>query len=276
MPALECLVSAVSLYALSKPINFKAYILEGVHVIPTLAFLDSRSMGNFINEQLVTKNALHCTPCPTALQLHSVTDNKFHQVTKQTKIMLHVDPDHQEEITLNVAPISHNQIILGLPWMALHQPQVNWATGKITGFSEYCHKNCLPIPSEEEELHPPMDASILGGDTCNISKLQVKWSHPDAMLPTQGTPGSAGWDLYSIESATLAPGQRQLVDTGISIKIPEGMYAQITPRSGLAWKHGIHITTRVINTDYQGYLKVLMVNQGTQSLSCNHKITLLR
>jgi deoxyuridine 5'-triphosphate nucleotidohydrolase len=221
-------------------------------------------VGNFINESLVTKYKLHHTPHSSPLQLHSVTGNKFHQVTQQTKIILCIDPDHQEEITLDIAPIRHNQIILGLPWLALHQPQVNWATGKIRGFSDYCHDNCLLVPSEVEELDPPMDSSILGSEACNVTQLLVKRSHPNATLPTQGTPGSARWDLYSIESATLAPGQRQLVNTGISIEIPQGTYAHIAPRSGLAWKNGIHIGAGVIDSEYCGHLKVLMINQGTQ------------
>jgi hypothetical protein len=183
-------------------------------------------MGNFINKSLVTKYGLHHTPCPTPLQLHSVTGNKFHQVMQQTKIILCIDLEHQEEITLDIAPIGHNQIILRLPWLALHQPQVNWATGKIIGFSDYCHDNRLPVPSEREELDPPMDSSILGSEACDITQLFVKQSHPNATLPMQGTPGSARWDLYSIEPATLAPGQRQLVDTGISIEIPKGTYAE--------------------------------------------------
>jgi hypothetical protein len=62
MPSPECLISALSPYTLSKPINFKAYILEGPHIHLTLAFLDSGSMGNFINEQLVMKYKLPHTP----------------------------------------------------------------------------------------------------------------------------------------------------------------------------------------------------------------------
>jgi hypothetical protein len=98
--------------------------------------------------------------------------------------MLHVDLEHQEEITLNVAPIGHNQIILGLPWMALHQLKVNWATGEITGFSQYCHKNFLPLPSDKEEEHPLMDSSIMGSEACDVVELRVKQSHLNAILPT--------------------------------------------------------------------------------------------
>jgi dUTP pyrophosphatase len=63
---------------------------------------------------------------------------------------------------------------------------------------------------------------------------------------------------------TLAPRQRQLVDTSISIEIPQGTYTCIAPRSRLAWKNGIHIGASVVDSDYQGHLKVLMINQGTE------------
>jgi hypothetical protein len=141
-------------------------------------------MGNFINEQLVKKYELPCIPCPTPLQLHLVTGNKFHQVIQQVKVLLHIDPDHQEEIILNVTPIGHNQIILGLPCLTLHQPIVNWAMGAIIEFSHYCHDNCLPMSSEVEELDPPMDSSILGSEACDVTQLLVKQSHPNAILPT--------------------------------------------------------------------------------------------
>jgi dUTP pyrophosphatase len=48
------------------------------------------------------------------------------------------------------------------------------------------------------------------------------------------------------------------------MEIPEGTYAQVAPRTSLAWKNGVHIGMGVINSDYRGHLKVLIVNQGTQ------------
>jgi dUTP pyrophosphatase len=83
-------------------------------------------------------------------------------------------------------------------------------------------------------------------------------------LPAYGTEHSAGLDLRAnIEApVTLKPLQRVLIPTGLSIELPEGHEAQIRPRSGLAYKHGISIVNSpgTIDADYRGEIKVLLVN----------------
>ena len=65
---------------------------------------------------------------------------------------------------------------------------------------------------------------------------------------------------------TLKPLQRALIPTGLFIELPEGHEAQIRPRSGLAYKHGISIvnTPGTIDADYRGEIKVLLVNLSDQ------------
>ena len=62
-------------------------------------------------------------------------------------------------------------------------------------------------------------------------------------LPKYATAGSAGFDLCASISApvVIAPGERRLIPTGISIALPVGFEAQVRPRSGLALKHGITV-----------------------------------
>ncbi|WP_066835204.1 dUTP diphosphatase [Rufibacter ruber] len=85
--------------------------------------------------------------------------------------------------------------------------------------------------------------------------------HP---LPAYQTEHSAGLDLRANLEApvTLKPLQRALIPTGLCIELPEGHEAQIRPRSGLAFKHGISIvnTPGTIDADYRGEIKVLLVN----------------
>jgi dUTP pyrophosphatase len=86
-------------------------------------------------------------------------------------------------------------------------------------------------------------------------------------LPAYATPGSAGLDLRAcLDSAvTLAPGQSQLVPTGLSIHIGEpGLCAMLLPRSGLGHKHGIVLGNLVglIDSDYQGPLMVSCWNRS--------------
>jgi dUTP pyrophosphatase len=86
-------------------------------------------------------------------------------------------------------------------------------------------------------------------------------------LPVYATPGSAGLDLRACLDAplTLAPGQSQLIPTGLSIHIGDpGLAAMLLPRSGLGHKHGIVLGNLVglIDSDYQGPLMVSCWNRG--------------
>ena len=87
-------------------------------------------------------------------------------------------------------------------------------------------------------------------------------------LPAYQTEHSAGMDLRANLEApvSLRPLQRALIPTGLFIELPEGHEAQIRPRSGLAYKHGISIVNSpgTIDADYRGEIKVLLVNLSDQ------------
>ncbi|WP_110945233.1 dUTP diphosphatase [Paenibacillus phocaensis] len=90
----------------------------------------------------------------------------------------------------------------------------------------------------------------------------------DIELPRKMSELASGFDLYAAvtEELTLQPGQRALVPTGIAIAMPGGLEAQIRPRSGLAYKHGITClnTPGTIDADYRGEIKVLLINLGQE------------
>ena len=85
----------------------------------------------------------------------------------------------------------------------------------------------------------------------------------DTKLPTKGSDGSAGYDLYAPESGKITPGCRKLIKTGVKMTIPIHMYGRIAPRSGLAYKHGIDVLAGVIDSDYRGDIGVILLNTGT-------------
>ena len=92
--------------------------------------------------------------------------------------------------------------------------------------------------------------------------LRVRRLHPDAVLPTRAYPGDAGYDLRALEAATLAPGERARVRTGIAIELPAGHAGLVLPRSGLADRHGIALVNApgLIDEGYRGELQVLLLN----------------
>jgi len=87
-------------------------------------------------------------------------------------------------------------------------------------------------------------------------------------LPERATAHAAGLDLRAAlpegETWTLAPGERRLVPTGLTMAIPPGFEGQVRPRSGLAFKHGVTVLNApgTIDADYRGEVQVVLVNHG--------------
>ena len=94
--------------------------------------------------------------------------------------------------------------------------------------------------------------------------LKVKLLSPKAKLPTKGSHLAAGYDLSSAQQLTIPVNGRTLVQTDISISVPQGTYGRIAPRSGLAVKHGITTGAGVIDIDYTGPIGVVLFNHGDQ------------
>jgi dUTP pyrophosphatase len=94
-------------------------------------------------------------------------------------------------------------------------------------------------------------------------KVINKSSHT---LPAYETLHAAGLDLKAMldESVVLKPMERKLIPTGIFMELEPGYEAQIRPRSGLAFKHGITVLNSpgTIDADYRGEVKVLLINLG--------------
>ncbi|WP_119461559.1 dUTP diphosphatase [Rhodospirillaceae bacterium SYSU D60014] len=93
----------------------------------------------------------------------------------------------------------------------------------------------------------------------------------DLPLPAYATASSAGMDLVAaIEGeATLTPGARALVPTGIAIALPDGYEAQVRPRSGLALKTGVTVLNSpgTIDADYRGEIQVILINHGADPVA---------
>ncbi|MFO7845860.1 MAG: dUTP diphosphatase [Balneolaceae bacterium] len=107
---------------------------------------------------------------------------------------------------------------------------------------------------------------------CKFKKLSQA---ADLPLPEYESGAASGVDLRAAvgnEAHTLKPGERALVPTGLTMEMPDGYEAQIRPRSGLAYKHGITMlnTPGTIDSDYRGELKVLVINHGDAPFVIRH------
>jgi dUTP pyrophosphatase len=105
-------------------------------------------------------------------------------------------------------------------------------------------------------------------------EIKIKKLNKNAILPKYMTDKSAGMDIFACidNSIVLKPLQRVLIPTGLSIALPDGYEAQIRPRSGLAYKHGVTLlnTPGTIDADYRGEIKIILINFGNEEFQINH------
>jgi dUTP pyrophosphatase len=96
------------------------------------------------------------------------------------------------------------------------------------------------------------------------AELQVQLLHPAATAPQRAHEHDAGYDLASVEGFTLWPARRRTVGTGVAIALPPGVAGLVTPRSGLASRHGITIVNApgLVDPGYRGELRVTLLNTG--------------
>lgn len=101
-----------------------------------------------------------------------------------------------------------------------------------------------------------------------MNNIRVKQLRPGAKLPTYGTAGAAGADLYACleEDAVILPGQTRFLPTGIALEVPQGCAGLVYARSGLACKRGLAPANKVgvVDSDYRGEILVALHNHGDQ------------
>ena len=111
------------------------------------------------------------------------------------------------------------------------------------------------------------------GETAKVLVRRLENFPPDWDLPAYATPGSAAVDLRNAgPDVTLPPGGRALVPTGLAIALPEGMEAQVRPRSGLAIRQGIGIINApgTVDSDYRGEVRVPLINHDSAAQTLSH------
>ena len=168
---------------------------------------------------------------------------------------------------------------------------------KVQGCSEHSEANICTIAypnftiqaSTAHEIQfmatkPPLPSSTPDFDSSssimNIIPQQIPYSfkpeqqHADVKIsssfktkplkhiPTRSTEGAIGYDLFSAHKTSVPPNSRKSIGLGFHISIPQGLYGRIAPRSGLAITNNIDIAGGVIDPDYRGEVKVILINSS--------------
>lgn len=96
------------------------------------------------------------------------------------------------------------------------------------------------------------------------TKIRIKKIHPEARIPLYVSSGCSGADVFSVVNKDIPAKTFCLVNTGIAMEMPNGVEAQIRPRSGIALKYGITVLNApgTIDSDYRGEIKIMLVNHS--------------
>lgn len=100
--------------------------------------------------------------------------------------------------------------------------------------------------------------------TTTPATLPTQLLDPAAAPPARSRSGDAAYDLSALAGATIAPGSRVVVGTGVAVAIPEGWCGLIVPRSGLAARDGVVPVLGLIDPNYRGELRITLRNQGDE------------
>lgn len=100
-------------------------------------------------------------------------------------------------------------------------------------------------------------------------KIKINKLIAQAKIPTRANNTDAGYDLYAAVNGRIEGKNRDIVNTGISIAIPEGYYGRIAPRSGLAVKNGLDVLAGVVDSGYRGEIGVVLQNLGYMDFEYN-------
>lgn len=127
--------------------------------------------------------------------------------------------------------------------------------------------NSIPVGSITDYVpagHPHITKAEIGVRL----PIKVKRLSLQATIPTYGTAGAAGFDLYATHGGVLGAGERVSVGTGIAVELPPGHAMFILPRSGYAAKHGVTVLNApgLIDCDYRGEIKVILVNHDNEAV----------
>jgi len=118
----------------------------------------------------------------------------------------------------------------------------------------------------DKAWYSPHNPALSGKTIVGFKKLVST-----AVLPEYKNVDDAGMDLRSVSFYDIAPGDVQLVETGLAIQLKSGLEAQVRPRSGLAAKHGVTVLNSpgTIDAGYRGEIKVILINHGKNHFIIN-------
>ncbi|KAI2647139.1 Transposon Tf2-6 polyprotein [Labeo rohita] len=148
----------------------QAIVALDVHSNSTI--IDSGAALNLIHKDIVKKYDIPTQPCIPPIKIKAINDTLIdHGIHCQTRtVKLQIGLLHQENITLYVVDSPKYEVILGFPWLSIHDPTISWFEGELTHWSQFCLQNCF-----SHQLQPCLTTSIESPETQNKPK-KLYWT----------------------------------------------------------------------------------------------------
>ena len=162
-------------------------LLVGTTIIRTYAMLDSGAMSSFVDQTFVQNHKKLL--CPRAkekpFEVVAVDGRPIESgtINKEVEIELLIGK-HSETIILDVTKLGHYPIILGIPWLKKHNPEISWSSHLVTFNSKSCHENCLPKSCLNSVIQGMFEHPIVPVSSVSVSSSQISKS-PDDIVPPQ-------------------------------------------------------------------------------------------
>ena len=148
--------------------------------IPVSMFADSGLDDNFIDESLVKQSLLPVELLKSPRTVNALDGRKLATITHRTiPITLTISGNHREIIWLLVITSPCSPVVLGLPWLRLHNPHIDWTAASISNWSPFCHSNylCSAISTIKRLSAPPLkspDLSLVPPEYHNLAMVFCK------------------------------------------------------------------------------------------------------
>lgn len=196
------------------------------------ALIDSGAALNIINKDIIQKYNIPTQPCIPPIQIKAIDNTLINQgIQCQTKTLkLQTGLFHQEIITLYVVDSPKYEVILGFPWLTIHDPSISWFQGELTHWSPFCLMNCLSIqpqpcltisiesPETQVKVSIPSQYQDLSEVFSKTKATQLPphrpWDCAIDLLPNAMPPKSRVYPLSRIEDQAMEEYIEEALDSG--------------------------------------------------------------
>lgn len=213
-------------------ITLKGNVVSAQVSLPLLVLIDSGSDDNFIDIELVAQSNIPSELLSEPKDVFALNGRLLTLVMHCTApVSLLLSGNHHETISLFIIPAPTSPLVLGLPWLKLHDPHIDWSTSSISNWSLFCHSHCLrsAIPSTTVSSPAPPKPIDLTSVPPDYHDLQEVFSKDRALSLPPHRPYDCGIDLLpgaplpSSKLYNISLPEREAMETYITDSLAAGL-----------------------------------------------------